>query len=97
MEVFNSQSFKDSTQAKDNRFPNFAPYGYQILAILNDNPNMGRNTYKAIEIATQNFVVIKQFRFATTNNWDAYKQIEREIQVLQGLNHPNISLYIFWQ
>lgn len=36
-------------------------------------------------------VVIKQFQFALGNtHWSDYDAIEREIQVLQGLNHPGI-------
>jgi serine/threonine protein kinase len=36
-------------------------------------------------------VVIKQFQFALGNtHWSDYEAIEREIQVLQGLNHPGI-------
>ncbi|HEY9666661.1 MAG TPA: serine/threonine-protein kinase [Coleofasciculaceae cyanobacterium] len=40
-------------------------------------------------------VVIKQFQFALANTkWSDYEAIEREIQVLQGLNHPGIPRYL---
>lgn len=74
--------------------PNFSAYGYQISEQLNHNMQGGRITYKAVEIATQKPVVIKQFRFATDSGWDSYKEIEREIEVLQGLNHPGIPKYL---
>jgi serine/threonine protein kinase len=40
-------------------------------------------------------VVIKQFQFAKRDtHWSDYDAIEREIQVLQGLNHPGIPRYL---
>ncbi len=40
-------------------------------------------------------VVIKQFQFAKRDaNWSEYDAIEREIQVLRGLNHPGIPRYL---
>lgn len=40
-------------------------------------------------------VVIKQFQFAKSDtNWSDYEAIEREIQVLRGLNHPGIPRYL---
>ncbi len=40
-------------------------------------------------------VVIKQFQFAKQGtNWSDYDAIEREIQVLRGLNHPGIPRYL---
>lgn len=74
--------------------PNFSPYGYQVTEQLNDNFQSGRITYKALEIATRKLILIKQFRFATSSNWDSYKQIEREIEVLQSLNHTGIPRYL---
>lgn len=77
-----------------NNFSNFLPYGYQVLEQLNYNSQGGRITYKAREINTQKLVVIKQFRFATTSHWGDYKEIEREINVLKGLNHSGIPRYL---
>ncbi|GAB4314303.1 MAG: hypothetical protein Kow0091_21280 [Geminocystis sp.] len=73
---------------------NFNSFGYQLIKQLNHNLQGGRITYQAIDLKTQQYVVIKQFRFATTNNWDSYKEIEREIEVLKELNHPGIPRYI---
>ena len=74
--------------------PNFSTYGYQISEQLNQNIQGGRITYKALEIATKKPVIIKQFRFATNSNWDSYKEIEREIEVLEGLKHQGIPRYL---
>ena len=74
--------------------PDFSSYGYQVTEQINQNFQGGRITYKAGEIATGKLVVIKQFRFATSSDWDSYKQIEREIEVLQGLNHSGIPQYL---
>ncbi len=75
-------------------YPDFLANGYQVIEQLNQNLQGGRVTYKAIDIATKTSVIIKQFRFATTNDWNSYKAIEREIEVLQGLNHPGIPKYL---
>lgn len=74
--------------------PDFITYGYQVIEQLNHNIQGGRITYKALELASRKPVVIKQFRFATTGDWESYKAIEREIDVLQGLNHPGIPRYL---
>lgn len=75
-------------------YPNFSTNGYQVIEQLNQNLQGGRVTYKAIEITTETPVIIKQFRFANSEDWDSYKAIEREIEVLQGLNHPGIPKYL---
>ncbi|PHV61565.1 protein kinase domain-containing protein [Cyanobacterium aponinum] len=77
-----------------NNLPDFNLFGYKLIKQLNYNLQGGRITYQAIDLKTQQYVVIKQFRFATTNNWDSYKEIEREIEVLKELNHPGIPRYI---
>lgn len=77
-----------------NNLPDFNLFGYQLIKQLNHNLQGGRITYQAIDLKTQQSVVIKQFRFATTNNWDSYKEIEREIEVLKELNHSGIPRYI---
>ena len=74
--------------------PDFSAYGYQVTEQINHNFQGGRITYKAVEIATDKPVAIKQFRFATSSDWDSYKQIEREIEVLQSLNHSGIPQYL---
>ena len=75
-------------------YPDFSSNGYQIIDELSHNVQAGRITYKAIEIITQAPVIIKQFRFANNNDWNSYKAIEREIEVLQGLNHSGIPKYL---
>ena len=76
-------------------FPDFSDYGYQIFRELGHNRAGGRVTYLATEINTQRTVVVKQFQFARTGaNWSEYEAYEREIQVLQGLNHPCIPQYL---
>ena len=75
-------------------YPDFSANGYQIIEELSHNVQGGRVTYKAIEIITQTPVIIKQFRFANSDDWNSYKAIEREIKVLQGLNHPGIPKYL---
>ncbi len=68
---------------------------YQIESILGQNHNQGRITYKAVDIKNQTTVVIKQFLFATKNSqWSGYKSLEKEINILQKLDHPKIPKYI---
>lgn len=75
--------------------PNFQDYGYQVVRELGINNLAGRITYQAIMTSTQTPVVIKQFRFCNSNaNWTEYRAIEREIDVLKQLNHPQIPRYI---
>ena len=75
--------------------PDFASYGYQILAELGRNREGGRITWQAQKIGTQKTVVIKQFCFAIAgSSWSGYKAYEQEIAVLQKLRHPNIPQYL---
>lgn len=74
--------------------PDFSEQGYKILEQLGQNFTGGRITYKAID-NNQQYVVIKQFKFARSeNDWSNYRDIKQEIQVLKSLNHPNIPYYI---
>ncbi|MDB9350338.1 serine/threonine protein kinase [Nodularia spumigena] len=76
-------------------YPDFSPQGYQVISELGRNREGGRIAWLAIELNTSQQVVIKQFCFAQVgSNWSAYKEHEREIQVLQGLNHPGIPKYL---
>lgn len=68
-------------------------HGYQIVAPLGENIQGGRATYKALDLSTNARVVIKQFRFFS-GDWSDYKQIEREIETLQKLDHPGIPRYL---
>lgn len=79
----------------NNYFPNFSAHGYQIIQELGHNLNGGRVTYLAREVATEQSVVIKQFQFARTGaSWSGYTAMQREIEVLQQLNHPGIPQYL---
>ncbi len=76
-------------------FSNFANYGYQISHELGHNQEAGRITYLATDLNTGLQVVIKEFRFAIEGaDWSAFKAYEREIEVLQHLDHPRIPRYI---
>ena len=57
-------------------FPDFSQFGYEVIECLNNNVTGGRITYKALELNSQQAVVIKQFSFAKISNWDEYKAIE---------------------
>ncbi len=68
---------------------------YHTESILGQNYSQGRITYKAIDGANNSEVVIKQFRFATQNSdWSGYKALEKEIQILEQLDHPSIPKYL---
>lgn len=65
-------------------------FGYQCTKQLAQNHQGGRRTYLATD-SDGHQVVIKQFLFATSNSdWSGYKYLEREIAVLQKLDHPFI-------
>jgi serine/threonine protein kinase len=74
--------------------PDFTSYGYQVVRELGYNLGGGRVTYLAKQIKTQEDIVIKQFQFARSQNWSGFKAYEREIDILQGLNHPGIPDYL---
>ena len=75
--------------------PDFTKYGYQIRKELGRNREGGRITWKAIDLSTEKVVVIKQFCFATVgSSWSGYKAYEREIELLQQLDHPGIPRYL---
>jgi serine/threonine protein kinase len=74
-------------------FPDFSKYGYDILSELGRNREGGRITWLAQAPDCQ--VVIKQFCFAQANSdWSGYNAHQREIAILQGLNHPGIPRYL---
>ncbi|MBW4618314.1 MAG: serine/threonine protein kinase [Cyanosarcina radialis HA8281-LM2] len=76
-------------------FPNFTLHGYQVISELGRNREGGRITWLATHLDTKKQVVLKQFCFAQAgSDWSAYNAYEREIQVLQGLNHPGIPRYL---
>lgn len=68
---------------------------YEMVRELGRNRAGGRITYLARDNKTQQDVVIKRFVFAQSgSDWLGFKAYEREIQVLQGLNHSGIPHYL---
>ncbi len=75
-------------------FPDFSQLGYQVIRELGRNYTAGRLTYLATN-SHQQPVVIKHFQFANfRSDWYGLRAYEREIQVLQGLDHPGIPHYL---
>lgn len=83
-------------------FPDLSSHGFRVVRELGHNRAGGRVTYLAVPIpplmlkgTLKEPVVIKQFQFAQSEaHWSDYEAIEREIQVLRGLNHPGIPQYL---
>ncbi|MGB5713121.1 MAG: serine/threonine-protein kinase [Waterburya sp.] len=76
-------------------YPDLLSYGYQIESELGRNREGGRITWKGVNLATQEAVVIKQFCFAQANSsWSGYKAYSQEIKVLQTLKHNHIPQYL---
>jgi tRNA A-37 threonylcarbamoyl transferase component Bud32 len=76
-----------------NNLPDFSAYGYQVRRSLGHNAAGGRVVYQALS-DNQQMVVIKQFQFAKGVGWSGFKSIERETQVLRGLDHVGIPHYL---
>ncbi|MGK7931145.1 MAG: pentapeptide repeat-containing protein [Microcystaceae cyanobacterium] len=83
--------------------PNLTIHGYQVIRELGYNSEGGRTTYLAKDLKTEQEVVIKAFYFMKQfmeesmqeeTDWTGYKAHEREIEVLQQLNHPRIPRYL---
>jgi serine/threonine protein kinase len=75
--------------------PNFSAQGYQIERELGRNNTGGRVVYLARTNAeSSDRVVIKQFQFAKGAGWSEFKEIDREMQVLQDLKHTGIPRYL---
>lgn len=96
MERLSGERGKENGRSMNNfNFPDFSHYGYQVESELGKNLAGGRVTYLARDSKTSQPVVIKQFQFAkSASSWSGYDAYSREIQVLQGLNHPGIAHYI---
>lgn len=68
---------------------------YKIEQELGHNKIGGRVTYLATQTQTQQPVVIKQFQFAKTGTtWSDFDAHQREINLLQQLDSPNIPKYL---
>lgn len=80
-------------------FPDLSSHGFKVVRELGHNRTGGRVTYLATPLTPDGRialpVVIKQFQFAKSHaSWSDYDAVQREIQVLQGLNHPGIPGYL---
>jgi len=76
-------------------YPDFSSHGYQVTRELGRNREAGRITYLATAQNLEQQVVIKEFRFALADaNWSGFKAYQREIEVLQQLEHPRIPRYL---
>jgi serine/threonine protein kinase len=75
--------------------PDFSAAGYQVIRELGRNQEGGRITYLADVLNSSQKVVIKEFCFASaTADWFGEKAYEREIAILQKLNHSRIPRYV---
>ena len=76
-------------------YPNFSSFHYQVIDELGRNREGGRISYLAHCLNSSQQVVIKQFRFLQAGaSWQGFKAYEREIAILQELNHPRIPQYL---
>ncbi|MCC5640506.1 serine/threonine protein kinase [Nostoc sp. CHAB 5844] len=75
--------------------PDFSQQGYQVIRELGRNHEAGRIIYLASVRKSQQQVVIKEFSLVNeTADWLGSKAYEREIAILQQLEHPRIPRYI---
>jgi serine/threonine protein kinase len=70
-----------------------SPQGYQVDRVLGQNVHGGRVTYLAQDLKAEIPVVVKQFQFAG-NTWGNYDAYQREVDILQQLDHPRIPKYL---
>ncbi|OUC13679.1 MAG: hypothetical protein B0A82_15335 [Alkalinema sp. CACIAM 70d] len=54
----------------------------------------GRQTYRAIDLQTQQAVIVKLLIFDEEFDWTSLRLFEREIAVLRSLQHPDIPAYL---
>ena len=74
---------------------NFTNQGYEIIRELGNNSQGGRIVYLANNIKSQEQVVIKEFSFMQKNvHWDDYNIHEKEMTILQQLDHERIPRYL---
>jgi serine/threonine protein kinase len=65
---------------------------YQIRDLLTQKA--GRSTFIALDLQSQNLVIIKIVRFSADFQWDNLKLFEREATTLRNLDHPAIPQYL---
>lgn len=64
---------------------------YQLKEKLGESA--GRQTWLALDLSTQDDIVVKLLTFSDQMQWESLKLFEREAQVLKQLNHPRIPDY----
>ncbi|MBC6419650.1 MAG: serine/threonine-protein kinase, partial [Prochloron sp. SP5CPC1] len=73
----------------------FSKHNYQVIRELGRNREGGRISYLGKQLNLSDLVVLKQFRFVQGDaTWQGFKVYEREISILQQLNHPRIPKYL---
>ncbi|MCC5614504.1 serine/threonine protein kinase [Nostoc sp. CHAB 5836] len=73
----------------------FCEQGYEVISELGRNREGGRITYLANVLNSNQQVVIKEFCFARTSaDLSGVKAYQREMEILQQLNHPRIPRYV---
>ncbi|MBG1258354.1 serine/threonine protein kinase [Nostoc commune] len=78
-----------------NHHPDFSELGYQVISELGRNREGGRITYLANVLNSNQQVVIKEFCFTRADaDLSGVKAYQREIEILQQLNHSRIPRYI---
>jgi serine/threonine protein kinase len=65
---------------------------YQLQNLLSQK--QGRTTFLALDIQTENLVIIKLVRLNLEFQWEDLKLFEREAATLQNLDHPAIPKYL---
>ncbi len=61
---------------------------YQIIQLLQQRNST--LTYQALDLKTQQQVILKCLNIAQLQDWQSYELFERELKILAGLNHPRI-------
>ncbi|WP_066384333.1 MULTISPECIES: serine/threonine-protein kinase [unclassified Anabaena] len=75
--------------------PDFSALGYEVLQELGRNQEGGRITYLAKVSHSHQQVVIKAFSLAHAGaDWLGVTAYQREVEILQRLNHPRIPRYL---
>ncbi|MEH1781855.1 MAG: serine/threonine-protein kinase [Nostoc sp.] len=78
-----------------NHHPDFSKQGYQVITELGRNSEGGRITYLANVLKSNQQVVIKEFCFTRASaDLSGVKAYQREIEILQQLNHSRIPRYV---
>ncbi|MGJ3245305.1 MAG: serine/threonine protein kinase [Elainellaceae cyanobacterium] len=65
---------------------------YQVQSLL--GRQVGRRTFLATDLETQQAVVLKLLLFGPDFSWDHLKLFEREAETLKSLDHPSIPKYL---